>query len=130
MIVNEVNKHISKARLGMALDFLMAQCLGPLSIFLKDAVVLHSLYTEYEREARMNIDRVSELNELKLSAIELARKLDGYQKDFAPDNLKQLLTSTLLLNDSFPFVDRLKFRNKIEKALHSNEPDFIFVEGE
>ncbi len=116
--------------MDLALDYLIDQCSGPLNIFLKDAVVLRSLYTEYEREALMNIDRDSELNELKLNVIEFARRLDGYQKDFAPDNLKELLTSTLLLNDSFPFVDRLKFRNKIEKALYSNEANFIFVEGE
>lgn len=130
MIATTVNILIGSAKLEEAVKFITAKCVGPLSIFQTQAVLFQSTYSEYYRDKLMDIDRTSELNILKLRLIEFAQDLDGYQKDFEPDNLQEVLTSTLLLNDSFPFVDRLKFRNKFEQALQSNQATVIFVEGE
>lgn len=93
------------------------------------AVLLNSRYEDFQND---EIDGTSagnsEINSIKRSVLMLLLKIEE-----CTNNKGEIISDTqdtLLSDCSFPFVDRLAFRNILKTALQTNGAKMIFVKGD
>ena len=130
MISVKINELVELNKYEDAIKLLRDTCIGPLSIFIPQVIIFSSELNKYKQDVRNLVADDLDINRLRLNIVNFADELDLHTIALDPDNMKELLSCSLLIEDSFPFIDRSAFRTKIEKALASNKADVILVDGE
>lgn len=126
----KINTLIQNLSFEDAILILESSCVGVLNGFLTQVIILSSELKKYKQDEVNEVEDVKDLNRIRLRIINLAQEIDAHHIDLNAENIKELLSCSLLIEDSFPFIDRTKFRDKIEAALSSNKADVILVNGD
>lgn len=131
MILASVHTLLGNIKFDEAITFVDAKCVGFLSSFKATSTGLRSRFTAISQDGIdgvfRNVD--SDMAELRRDIIAFAELLDSHNKDVALPRVDALISQSLLMNDSFPFVDRKAFRNKIKDAMEREEPTVLMVTG-
>lgn len=125
----KIHTLISNDKISEALTVIGKWCIGPLSIFKKSTILLLSRYNEIKTKELQGQNQDNEKIIIKRDILDLAEKIDYSEINEDDKDIESLLSSSLLIRDSFPFIDRKEFRKKIKKAFFSDDAELIFVEG-
>ena len=126
----KINTLIENVSFEEAIIILESSCKGALSVFLTQVIILSSDLKKYRLDEANEVEDVKVLNKIRLRIIILAKEIDTHHIDLNAENIKELLSCSLLNEDRFPFIDRTNFREKIKKSLDSNKAEVILVNGE
>ncbi|WP_111707722.1 hypothetical protein [Lutibacter citreus] len=129
-ISGKINLLIENVKYKEAIVLLKNSCVGALSVFKPRVIILSSELNKYKQDEVNLVEDVKDLNKIRLEIITLSQQMDVHHIELDTENINELLACSLLIEDSFPFIDRTKFRDKIKNALASNKADVILVNGE
>lgn len=129
-LLKKINTLIENSKYEETIVLLKTSCVGALSVFLPETIMLSNDLKKYNHKVVKGTATDLEINILREKILILAENLDTHNIELDTGNMDELLSSSLLIEDSFPFLDRGNFREKVKKALTSNKADVILVNGE
>lgn len=129
MIVDKVNTLLGLNKLEEAISLLLLSSAGPLSKYKSSSTLLLGRFNQYKQDVIDGVGKDEVVNQVKLDVIQLAQTLDTFGAGLTDNNITELLACSLVIEDSFPFIDRTQFRKKIKKALLSENANVILVQG-
>lgn len=129
MIFAEIEILIENNKYEDAIALLKRTCVGPLIIFKTQVINYASELHQYRQDELNLVANDLDIKKLRLNILKFAKEIDNHAITIEPNRLAELFASTLLLEDSFAFIDRISFRNKIGKSFASDKADVILVDG-
>ena len=122
---------IENSKLKEAIVKLEAESVGRLAKFMATIISLNAALNDLETKINNGLLTAEEakVERAKISSriINTASKICSF--NITTDDIAPYIDSALVMRDSFPFIDRTRFRRKIKKAILSEGPKIIFVEG-
>ena len=128
MKINDVRTLVENNKTEESIDLLKTASVGLLNSFTDTVNLLMSrikLFRQHQIDGTMQTEN---LNNIHMAILQLAQEM----VDFAPpeDIIVELIESKLLIRNSFPFIDRKKFRRSIKRKLTADEAHIFLVKGE
>jgi len=131
MILDDIKTLIENNKLRNAIDLLKTVCTGPMQPLEERVILLSSRLNLYHTQLNDNIPTDENVNELKRAILamgyEFNRSIEAEQGN--ENKLETILNSSLLIDNSFPFVNRSQFRANIDEVLSSERAQVLLVKG-
>jgi len=128
-ISEQINKLIENVKYDEIITLFKSYCIGPLNVFEENITLLSSDLNKYKIDKINSVATDLQINTWRLNIVNLAQKMESFSAGLDEDNMTDLISCSLLINDSFPFIDRSNFRDKIKSAIASDKADIILVKG-
>ncbi|MDF1696866.1 MAG: hypothetical protein P1U56_13575 [Saprospiraceae bacterium] len=128
MNIEDLRTLVQNNKTEESIEFLKKFSVGPLKPFLNSLIILRARFDEFNKNQIVNIPQVENLNSIHKTILDIAEEMADHA--VPTEEIENLIESRLLLENSFPFIDRKKFRTSIQKKLATDKAHIFLVSGQ
>ncbi|MEX0289335.1 MAG: hypothetical protein AB3N14_09520 [Flavobacteriaceae bacterium] len=127
MKLEDLKKLVENVKLEESITFLKGHAIGPRVIFEDRLILLAGRLTTHRQEMADSTTPKERITDIQKSILSLAYEM--HKSGGGQNEIELLLESSLVMKNSFPFIDRSEFREKLDNMLTTNEAHIFLVEG-
>lgn len=127
MNINDVRTLIVNNKVEESIELLEKASVGLLNSFVDTINLLTSRIKMFRQHEILGTAQTENINDIKKSILDIAQEMVNTTPP--QDIIIELIESKLLIRNSFPFIDRKKFRRSIKRKLTTDEAHIFLVNG-